>query len=63
MSFIVERLNRKKSSNDSQEPLFVGLNGAQGSGKTTLVGFTELASKLLNQIWIEYLAKLYTRLV
>lgn len=36
ISFIVELL-KYKSSESGQKPLFVGINGAQGSGKTTLV--------------------------
>lgn len=38
--FILERLSDKKKDGASQEPLLLGLNGAQGSGKTTLVSLT-----------------------
>ena len=36
ISFILERLQNKRSRNE-EVPFFVGINGAQGSGKTTLV--------------------------
>ena len=36
ISFILEYLENK-SSRAKERPLFVGVNGAQGSGKTTLV--------------------------
>ena len=40
ISFIVECFTRKISNGDGPGPLFVGVNGAQGSGKTTLVSST-----------------------
>lgn len=36
ISFILERLKNKRSRSE-EVPFFVGINGAQGSGKTTLV--------------------------
>ena len=36
ISFILERL-QKKHLRSEDVPFFVGINGAQGSGKTTLV--------------------------
>ncbi len=39
ISFILERLRNKRSGSEKR-PLFVGVNGAQGSGKTTLVRMT-----------------------
>ena len=36
MPFIVELLKHKRSGS-GETPLFVGINGAQGSGKTTMV--------------------------
>ena len=42
VSFISKCYNTNVSSRERQAPLFVGLNGAQGSGKTHLVSFTKL---------------------
>lgn len=39
--FILERLHEKNKDGALQGPLFVGLSGAQGSGKTTLVSLTK----------------------
>ncbi len=39
INFILNCLN-KRSANAQEFPFFVGLNGAQGSGKTTLVRIT-----------------------
>ena len=36
ISFILERLQKKRLRSEGV-PFFVGINGAQGSGKTTLV--------------------------
>ena len=35
--FILSHVTKKSSDDTHQSPLFIGVNGAQGSGKTTLV--------------------------
>ena len=35
--FILDCISKKSSNNIHQSPVFIGVNGAQGSGKSTLV--------------------------
>ena len=42
VSFIIKCFNASLFGGQRRAPLFVGLNGAQGSGKTTLVSYIEL---------------------
>ena len=35
--FIIDCISKKSSRVAEQSPIFIGVNGAQGSGKTTLV--------------------------
>ena len=37
--FILSHIHKNSCDNALQTPLFIGVNGAQGSGKTTLVSF------------------------
>lgn len=37
ITFILDHMSIKSSLNDHHSPIFIGVNGAQGSGKTTLV--------------------------
>ena len=38
--FILNHAREKLSDESQQYPIFIGVNGAQGSGKTTLVSLT-----------------------
>ena len=58
VSFIVECLSRARSIDGKQKPLFIGLNGAQGSGKTTLVS-SKPTSKTINAQRVYSLRSLY----
>lgn len=35
--FILDCISKKSSTNTYRSPVFIGVNGAQGSGKSTLV--------------------------
>lgn len=37
VSFIVDHMSKRSSDDAHQPPLFIGVNGPQGSGKSTLV--------------------------
>ena len=37
IQFILDCISKKSSNNTHQSPVFIGVNGAQGSGKSTLV--------------------------
>ena len=44
--FILNCMRKKLSSDTHPSPVFIGVNGAQGSGKSTLVSVTGHQSKL-----------------
>ena len=49
MSFVLERIQRHREQfrlqNKQPPPFFLGINGVQGAGKTTLVGLMESFSR------------------
>ena len=40
LPFILDCISKKPSDDTYQSPIFIGVNGAQGSGKSTLVSPT-----------------------
>jgi D-glycerate 3-kinase len=53
--FILERIkqhcNQYEAKNETPPPFFVGLNGVQGAGKTTLVGPIAIAFLSIPVLW------------
>lgn len=45
--FILDCMSTKSSVDAHHSPLFVGVNGAQGSGKTTLVSLSGIEQRIV----------------
>lgn len=53
ISFIVDCLQSIKAEDDQHSPLFLGMNGAQGSGKSTLVIDSFDSNTAYPQNWLD----------